>query len=195
MVGYRLIRELRKELAKPMGLLFEGPPNIAIPKAIAFIKDFESQQGKIPYKRYIVCVGDVVSESFFSDPYLSEKVSYYIIDGKTLRNQTSDTLHDSNIKTISLSNPQGMISEESIHIISKFGFEQPKKPTIVFVNGEEDLLALPLTIYLPENILIFYGQPPVTDIEPPIPAGLGLLRITGKLKQSIQELLEKFERV
>jgi uncharacterized protein (UPF0218 family) len=122
-------------------------------------------------------------------------VAYYFIDGKTLRTRVRGTIDNSQIKTVHFSNPQGMISEESIEIISNLNSGYPDIPAIMFVKGEEDLLVLPLIIYLPENVLIFYGQPPITDSEPPVPAGLGLLRITTKLKLSIQSLMERFERV
>jgi len=74
-------------------------------------------------------------------------------------------------------------------------FQDKPHPTLVFVDGEEDLLALPLILSLPQNYLLFYGQPPITDAQPPTPAGLGLLVVTSNLKQKIQKLIDRFEKI
>ncbi len=195
MQGYRLPKELRKELAKPMDLLFDGPPELSIPKAIRYINGYEKRYPTLESKRYIVCVGDVVSESFFSDSFLSKRISYYFIDGKTLRTQIKGSMNNTKINTISIRNPQGIISIEAIQKIANLEFTDPKDPTLVFVEGEEDLLALPLVLSLPLERLIFYGQPPVTDAQPPTPAGLGLLVVTPKLKFTIQNLIDRFEKI
>ncbi len=195
MKGYQLPKEMRKELAKPMDLLFEGSPELSIPKAINFLKDYEITYNQLNSKRYIICVGDVVSESFFADSYLSERVAYYFIDGKTLRTQIKGAMNTANIDNITIKNPQGFISDEALKIINNLEFQDKPHPTLVFVDGEEDLLALPLILSLPQNYLLFYGQPPITDAQPPTPAGLGLLVVTSNLKQKIQKLIDRFEKI
>lgn len=195
MQGYRLPREMRKELAKPMDMLFEGPPEISIPKAMTFLQEYEYKLPQLNSKRYIICVGDVVSESFFADPFLSKRVMYYFIDGKTLRTQIRGAMNTTDMDTISIKNPQGVISNEALKIIKNLIVQEKQNPTLVFVDGEEDLLALPLVLSLPYNYLLFYGQPPITDSQPPTPAGLGLLVVTDKLKQTIQNLMGRFEKI
>lgn len=190
---YKLPINMRKELAKPIDLLFEGAPLESVPKAIEYIKKFEMANPELVNKRYIFCVGDVVSESFVKDDFLAKRVGLYIIDGKTLRTQVTGDISKEVETTIEINNPQGTISEEAIDLIKKIGSSELMQSKILFVTGEEDLLALPLVKYLPKNYLVFYGQPPITDFEPQVPAGLGMLVVSDKLKEKIDKLFAGFE--
>jgi len=190
---YKLPINMRKELAKPIDLLFEGASSESVPKAIEYIKNFETANPELVNKRYIFCVGDVVSESFVKVDFLAKRVGLYIIDGKTLRTQVTGDISKEVETTIEINNPQGTISEEAIDLIKKIGSSELMQSKILFVTGEEDLLALPLVKYLPKNYLVFYGQPPITDFEPQVPAGLGMLVVSDKLKEKIDKLFAGFE--
>ncbi len=56
------------------------------------------------------------------------------------------------------------------------------KNAIIFVDGEEDLLLLPLLLAMPENSLLFYGQPN---------KGLVAVKATKAKKRRVRELLRK----
>lgn len=60
-------------------------------------------------------------------------------------------------RNINASNPPGTITAEAQSIL----FEAAKgcSHLAVIVDGEEDLLVLPLMVYLPVGSLIIYGQP------------------------------------
>jgi len=68
---------------------------------------------------------------------------------------------------------------ESIEIIKK-AFEMTS-PVRLIVNGEEDLLVLPVCIHAPENSVVLYGQPN---------QGLVLVQITTEIRNKAQTLLE-----
>ena len=54
-------------------------------------------------------------------------------------------------------------------------------PIRLTVNGEEDLLVLPVCIHAPENSVILYGQPN---------KGLVLVQITTEIRNKAQALLD-----
>jgi hypothetical protein len=54
-------------------------------------------------------------------------------------------------------------------------------PIRLTVNGEEDLLVLPVCIHAPENSVILYGQPN---------KGLVLVQITAEIRNKAQALLD-----
>ena len=49
------------------------------------------------------------------------------------------------------------ITPQSIDIIKQAFTMQP--PVRISVNGEEDLLVIPVCVYAPENAIVLYGQP------------------------------------
>jgi uncharacterized protein (UPF0218 family) len=49
------------------------------------------------------------------------------------------------------------------------------------VNGEEDLLVIPVCIHAPENAIVLYGQPN---------EGLVIVKITPEIRSKTQTLLE-----
>ena len=70
-------------------------------------------------------------------------------------------------------------TEKSIEIIKK-AFEMTP-PIRLTVNGEEDLLVLPVCIHAPKNSVVLYGQPN---------KGLVLVEITAEIRNKAQTLLD-----
>ncbi len=59
-------------------------------------------------------------------------------------------------------NPAGSISDDALDAISKsIGLLEKDKmlPVLIDIEGEEDLLALPVLAFFPDNSKVFYGQP------------------------------------
>jgi len=52
------------------------------------------------------------------------------------------------------------------------------------VNGEEDLLVIPVCIYAPDNSVVMYGQPN---------EGLVIVKITPEIRNKTQTLLKSME--
>ena len=80
---------------------------------------------------------------------------------------------------LKIDNPAAEITLESIEIIKK-AFEMTS-PVRLIVNGEEDLLVLPVCIHAPENSVVLYGQPN---------KGLVLVQITTEIRNKAQTLLD-----
>ena len=74
------------------------------------------------------------------------------------------------------------ITSQSISIIKKAFTVQ--SPVRIFVNGEEDLLVLPVCIHAPDNAVVMYGQPH---------EGLVIVKITPEIRNKAQSLLDLME--
>ncbi len=59
------------------------------------------------------------------------------------------------------------------------------KKTVIKIEGEEDLLALPLVLLAPLESVVLYGQPD---------QGVVLIRVTETKKNEVLTLLKKFRR-
>ena len=133
-------------------------------------------QAKINPKSIIITVGDKTTENIIN---LGIKPQIQIIDGLEKRNQrlvpTDDTINTS----LSCKNPPGEITEESIQVIQKAFSSKP--PVRITVDGEEDLLVLPVCVFTPENSVVMYGQPN---------EGLVVVDITPEIQAKVQKILD-----
>ena len=103
--------------------------------------------------------------------------SLQIIDGLEKR-QKRELLKLGNASELIIDNPPAEITLQSIEIIKKaFTMNSPVRLT---VNGEEDLLVLPVCIHAPEHSIVLYGQPN---------QGLVLVQITTEIRNKAQTLL------
>lgn len=143
-----------------------GPPEKTIPQLAKIVAD------ERPPK--VIAVGDAVSlgmRRFGMD------ASLYIVDRKTMRTDIDGTI--SGLEEIVVWNPPGVVTEEAYEALRRILEET--EPRVVRVDGEEDLLALPLIILAPVGSIITYGQPHV---------GLVVVRVTPESKNEIRELLD-----
>ena len=130
---------------------------------------------EIPENSYLITVGDATTEKlldFGLDPSLQ------IVDAqeKRTKRQAPDS---SGIKTsLFCINPPGEITQESIEKIKKAFCSTP--PVRLTVNGEEDLLVIPVCIYAPENAVVMYGQPN---------EGLVIVLVNQEVRNKVQVLL------
>lgn len=122
----------------------------------------------------IIAIGDVVAENLQKvgiDPVMM------VIDGKSMREEREErgmAIHCD----ITVKNPASEITEELVDAIKK-GYKR------IFVEGEEDLAALPAILYADENTLIVYGQPS---------EGIMVIRPTEENKKKVVETMELFEK-
>ena len=77
-------------------------------------------------------------------------------------------------------NPAGTISKEAVHVLQSA--LQTPSPVTVKVEGEEDMLALPLFTMAPKGSVVLYGQP----LE-----GIVLVNITEEKQNEAKELMNK----
>jgi GTP-dependent dephospho-CoA kinase len=135
----------------------------------------------------LVTVGDATTERlllFNIIPDLS------VVDGKERRIKTSKSeivAHegDEDSKKLSLlrcSNKPGSVSRRAIATI-RDALKMPF-PVRILVSGEEDLLALPLFVLVPNGSVVLYGQP----LE-----GMVIVRINEKVRRKARDLLYRIK--
>nr|WP_162306805.1 DUF359 domain-containing protein [Candidatus Prometheoarchaeum syntrophicum] len=187
---------MRKEFSKPLGKLFKGDPGKSFPKAIKWMKDQFSDLLKVSSLEkplLVIGVGDIVSKSIVQDHFLSPLVKYLFIDGETQRGKNRFLFPEiESLINKTFKNPAGFINEEIFEFISET--IDDNNHYLVVIDGEEDLLVIP-AILKSKNTFIFYGQPPITDINPPIPAGCVVIYNNYEVKQRVEKLFEQMGRV
>ncbi len=123
------------------------------------IKDNEVIKKKIyPFIRKsnkIVTVGDTTTQKFVEFGYIPD---LSIIDNKEKRMIKSNILEFHVDTTMHCENRPGELNIQVIDLIKKITSIKFNKIQII-IEGEEDLIALPLFMYSPNKWTIFYGQP------------------------------------
>ena len=124
---------------------------------------------------FVITVGDRTTEKMID---FDLTPSLQIIDGFEKRIKR-DIVKLGDAFELQIDNPAAEITLQSIEIIKKAFTMNP--PIRLTVNGEEDLLVLPVCIHAPENSVILYGQPN---------KGLVLVQITAEIRNKAQALLD-----
>jgi GTP-dependent dephospho-CoA kinase len=134
--------------------------------------------------RILVTVGDATTAkllSFGIVPDLS------VVDGKERRTPIVRTkispleeIEQGRLSYMECSNKAGSISRSAIATI-KDALKVPF-PVRIFVYGEEDMLALPLFIMVPDGSVVLYGQP----LE-----GMIIVKVNEDIRRKAQYLLDK----
>ncbi len=160
----RLPEELRDKLKIPLGtLLLEKDTNK------------ENVLKKISNVSYIITVGDATTEKMLSFGIVP---SLQIVDALEKRAKREPPTSTQIITNISCDNPAGEITENSIDQIKKAFKSKP--PVQIMINGEEDLLVIPVCIFAPENSVVMYGQPN---------EGLVIVHINEEIRHKAQTIL------
>ena len=157
----RIDERTRKLLKKPIGKL---------------LKDIRSvKSGKI------ISVGDIVSHGLIENKIIP---SLFVYDNKVKRKPVAkgirSVLDSVERDTFYLKNPRGHIEEEAWIAIE----EALKKKSKIIVDGEEDLLVLPIVMLAKPGYSVVYGQPD---------RGIVLIKVTENKKKEVKKLLNKME--
>ena len=161
----QLPNDLRDQLKNPLGNLIKDNDI-----------DKENIIKEISAESVLITVGDRTTENMLQ---LGLKPQIQIIDGLEKRNKRLVPTDDAINTNLSCKNPPGEITEESTQVIQKaFSYESPVRIT---VDGEEDLLVLPVCIFAPENSVVMYGQPN---------EGLVIVHITPEIRAKVQKILD-----
>ena len=138
----------------------------------------------------IISVGDATTDrliSFGIIPNIS------VVDGKERRmkrkyvNNSSlsgDQLDKNLAKELKCSNEAGTISKKAVELL-KDALEM-SSPVRIIVDGEEDLLALPLFLIVPDKSVVMYGQPY---------EGLVVVKIDLKIRKKAKDLMDRIGMV
>ena len=164
----KLPDNLREQLKIPLGLLLlESEANK------------KNIQKHISENSFIITVGDRTTEKMIEFGLIP---SLQIIDGqeKRIKRNIPENFDVSTLLTCD--NPAAEITDQSIETIKKAFISQA--PVRITVNGEEDLLVIPVCIHAPENSVVMYGQPN---------EGLVIVKITPEIRNKTQKLLDSME--
>jgi len=163
----KLPDSLRDQMKIPLGILL--PENQTQKSEI---------QKYLSENSYLITVGDRTTEKMINFDLVP---SLQIIDGQEKREKREPPKSQFTTE-LTVDNPASEITTHSIDVIKK-AFTM-KSPVRIFVNGEEDLLVLPVCIHAPDNAVVMYGQPH---------EGLVIVEITAEIRNKVQTLLDLME--
>ncbi|MFX1493166.1 MAG: DUF359 domain-containing protein [Promethearchaeota archaeon] len=178
----------RHKFTQPLGKLIVGSRSETILKVENLIKDFLNSGFKID----VYLVGDIVTNDFLINHFLRGLIKLCIVDEKTQRNQINIQNEEYFDEIIKFKNPKGTVRKESFNLLKQMIISN-KRILLKIIEGEEDLLVLPLVMALPliQNVktLVFYGQPPITDAKNPIPEGIVMVDVNRRTQKTVKRFL------
>jgi uncharacterized protein (UPF0218 family) len=124
----------------------------------------------------IITVGDATTERLAGFGFIPDLA---VVDGRERRSERAVpfTYH---AKEMRCKNDAGLISQEAVYLLGQ-ALEE-KKSVRVLVEGEEDMLALPLFVMAPLGAVVLYGQP----LE-----GLVAVTITPEKRKQAKDLMDR----
>ena len=160
-----LSNDLRDQLKIPLGnLIRDNDPNK------------ENIIKKNSIESIIITVGDRTTENLLQ---LGVKPQIQIVDGLEKRSKRVVPTDDKTNTKLFCKNPPGEITDESMRVIQEAFSSEP--PVRILVDGEEDLLVIPVCMYAPENSIVMYGQPN---------EGLVIVTVTPEIRAKVQKILD-----
>lgn len=124
----------------------------------------------------IITVGDATTERLLTFGITPDIA---VIDGVERRSLRDYSINYPAIEML-CTNPAGMISRGAVQVLQS-ALETPS-PVMVIVEGEEDMLALPLFTMAPKGSAVLYGQP----LE-----GIVLVNITEEKQNQAKDLMNR----
>jgi uncharacterized protein (UPF0218 family) len=155
--------DLRGAFKEPLGALFTDPEALLADSAAG---------------SPLVAVGDVVTYHLVR---VGRPPDVAVIDGRTERERVdeavADALPDSEIE---VANPPGTLSRDLLEAL--VAALDAEGPTVVGVDGEEDLATLPAILATPTGGAVVYGQPG---------EGMVLVPVTEETRATARDLLTR----
>ena len=178
-------RKLRGTTEPPRLLQFEGRAGLKAPKGDVF----DTQKGP-PEKRVVerineespdivIAVGDVTAATIIDEGYTPHVM---LVDGITKRGTYERDFKAENEYLIY--NPAAVIYPEAWSVIDTAIHQD--NPSLIKVDGEEDLLGFPAVLLAPDDAVVLYGQPDV---------GIVWVPVTPENKKLARELLEQMPKI
>ncbi|WP_435177607.1 GTP-dependent dephospho-CoA kinase family protein [Halorussus sp. AFM4] len=160
---------MRGELKEPMGPIFTDAERLL------------AEAGDGP----LVAVGDVVTYHLERAGVVPDVA---VVDGLTKREEVDDDVAEGvarlggEAREVRVENPAASVSRELAAALRE-ALADPE-PTILVVDGEEDLVALPAIAAAPPGASVVYGQPD---------EGMVLAAVTGESKERMRDLLGRMD--
>jgi len=126
----------------------------------------------------VATVGDVVSRETLA---AGIQVNLRIVDQMTLR-KSIEPIKFKAERTYRVKNPAGLITQEAWDAI-KDSFHYGD--AVIFVEGEEDLLAIPTILESPDNAFTVYGQPS---------QGIVVVTASPAIRREVWEMMNRMTR-
>jgi hypothetical protein len=161
---------MRAELKKPLGELIEGPPTETVKLLGDILKEKKGPSFAV--------VGDFTVKNILKaglDPDI------VVVDNRIMRKEIEPIYLGERCK-IHSRNQAGTIDSEVWTALWKA--TTLKSKASVIVEGEEDLLVLPLILLMPVGSLIIYGQPQ---------EGMVVVEVTPRMKGWANDFLSQME--
>jgi uncharacterized protein (UPF0218 family) len=154
-----------QKLKQPFGTLIPDK-EVTKQKLSSLLKDAEK----------VIAVGDATTERLFGFGIIPDVA---VVDGKERRSKRT---YPANYQAqeIRCANPAGGISKQAVDVLQ--GALKAREAVRVLVEGEEDLLALPLFVMAPEGSAVLYGQP----LE-----GMVVVKITTTKQKQAKDLMDR----
>lgn len=134
-------KEQRKEFVRPYGILFTSTSEL-----LNYLKSY----------RMIISVGDYVTLLLQKNGVLP---NIAIIDMKTKRTEGIHVNVNMFKNVIKVKNEPGIIRYSVCMLLKEIIEKRKDINTLLIVDGEEDVLVLPTSLYADFNSVILYGQP------------------------------------
>jgi len=160
-----LPRELRGALKEPLGPIFTDAEIL-----------LESTE------RPLVAVGDVVTYHLESAGVTPDVA---LVDGITKRDTVAPEIKDAvseDARHVSVENPAGVLTDDLLTALAES--IDANEPTVLVVEGEEDLAALPAVLAVPIGASVVYGQPD---------EGMVLTNVTPNRQREVADLLARMD--
>ncbi len=126
----------------------------------------------------IIAVGDVVSHNMLIEGIQPHII---IVDGKAMREETQP-IEVPMSRKIRVENPAGTITPQARDSIERA--VRQKQPTLITVEGEEDLMTLIAVLNASEGSLVVYGQPG---------EGVVAVKVDATAKHKVSRIIEAME--
>lgn len=161
----KLPESLRDQLKIPLGNL---------------IKDKDTTKknllNQIPANSLLITVGDATTQKLLEYGLVP---SIQIVDGQEKRVKRTLPQYSESTTNLTCKNPAGEITEESIDTIKKA--LKSKFPVRITIMGEEDLLVLPVCLFVPDGTIVLYGQPN---------EGMVIVKVDSAIKHKAKSILD-----
>ena len=160
-----LQKELRGELKEPLGPVYTDTD--------ALLADAGDP---------IICVGDIVTYHLLEG---GRRPDVALVDGKTKRERVEREILDAIDgfdRQREVENPPATLTAELLDVL--VDAIDSDGSTVITVEGEEDLAALPAIVAAPDGASVVYGQPD---------EGMVLVTVDEALRKECRDLLERME--
>ncbi len=148
----RLTREARDRLSKPLGRLYKGYELDSLHEKVASLKARGVE---------IATVGDRVSKTFIEWGVIPDIAAVDCIERR--RPTNPPPIHRFNM-VVEVENLRGYVNMAIVDLLREV---YDNRPILLRVSGEEDLVGIPIIVFMSGGSHVYYGQPGegVVDVE------------------------------